>query len=243
MDENKKNNSTSDLNSKDKFRNFIKTPRGKAVLFFGVYFIFFVGLAIFSRAAGTGNSFSPQLNVTPYSYSLKQISNHNYHYQYQYQIDGSIVTFEGDRANKKSLFSDGVTSYYQNGDLFMRNQEGIWIKCDNPYIFPSLLDDSNINKIISSATYVSKTELASGEEEVNFEISTTTLVKILDGIDIDLDDPVNTIQLKKDDTGEVVEIRYNLTNYAIFHGRCSSQFELMLSYSNFDGISKIQDPA
>ena len=62
MDENKKSNE-----SRDKVMAFLKTPRGKAVLFFGIYFIFFIGLAIFSRVAGTGNSISPQLNVSPYS--------------------------------------------------------------------------------------------------------------------------------------------------------------------------------
>lgn len=238
MDENKKSNE-----SRDKVMVFLKTPRGKAVLFFGIYFIFFIGLAIFSRVAGTGNSITPQLSVSPYTYSLEQIANHNYHYQYQYLIDGSTITFEGDRNNNKSLFSDGVISYYQKDDLFMKSQDGLWIKCDNPYIFPLLLDDSVLNTIISSATYVSKTELATGEEEINLQITTTTLVKILDGLDVDLDDPINTIQLKKDSSGEVVEVRYDFTSYALYHGRCSSSFQLILSYSNFGNVKEIQDPA
>ena len=238
MDENNKSNE-----SRDKVMAFLKTPRGKAVLFFGIYFIFFIGLAIFSRVAGTGNSITPQLSVSPYTYSLEQIANHNYHYQYQYLIDGSTITFEGDRNNNKSLFSDGVISYYQKDDLFMKSQDGLWIKCDNPYIFPLLLDDSVLNTIISSATYVSKTELATGEEEINLQITTTTLVKILDGLDVDLDDPVNTIQLKKDSSGEVVEVRYDFTSYALYHGRCSSSFQLILSYSNFGNVKEIQDPA
>lgn len=238
MDENKKSNE-----SRDKVMAFLKTPRGKAVLFFGIYFIFFIGLAIFSRVAGTGNSITPQLSVSPYTYSLEQIANHNYHYQYQYLIDGSTITFEGDRNNNKSLFSDGVISYYQKDDLFMKSQDGLWIKCDNPYIFPLLLDDSVLNTIISSATYVSKTELATGEEEINLQITTTTLVKILDGLDVDLDDPINTIQLKKDSSGEVVEVRYDFTSYALYHGRCSSSFQLILSYSNFGNVKEIQDPA
>ena len=238
MDENKKSNE-----SRDKVMAFLKTPRGKAVLFFGIYFIFFIGLAIFSRVAGTGNSITPQLSVSPYTYSLEQIANHNYHYQYQYLIDGSTITFEGDRNNNKSLFSDGVISYYQKDDLFMKSQDGLWIKCDNPYIFPLLLDDSVLHTIISSDTYVSKTELATGEEEINLQITTTTLVKILDGLDVDLDDPVNTIQLKKDSSGEVVEVRYDFTSYALYHGRCSSSFQLILSYSNFGNVKEIQDPA
>lgn len=238
MDENKKSNE-----SRDKVMAFLKTPRGKAVLFFGIYFIFFIGLAIFSRVAGTGNSITPQLSVSPYTYSLEQVANHNYHYQYQYLIDGSTITFEGDRNNNKSLFSDGVISYYQKDDLFMKSQDGLWIKCDNPYIFPLLLDDSVLNTIISSATYVSKTELATGEEEINLQITTTTLVKILDGLDVDLDDPINTIQLKKDSSGEVVEVRYDFTSYALYHGRCSSPFQLILSYSNFGNVKEIQDPA
>ena len=158
-------------------------------------------------------------------------------------IDGSTLTFEGDRNSNRSLFSDGVISYYQKDDLFMKSQDGLWIKCDTPYIFPLLLDDSVLNTIITSATYVSKTELATGEEEVNLQISTTTLVKILDGLDVDLADPVNTIQLKKDNSGEVVEVRYDFTSYALYHGRCSSSFQLILSYSDFGNIKEIQDPA
>ena len=64
--------------------------------------------------------------------------------------------------------------------------------------------------MISSSTYVSKTELATGEEIINLQITSTTLVKILDGLEVDLDDPVNSIQLKKNENGEVVEIQYTL---------------------------------
>lgn len=222
---------------------FLKTPRGKAFLFFGIYILLFLVLSVVSRISGTNGTIGSNIKVNPYSYSMNSILNKNFQFQYQYQIDGVSTTFTGKQLDEKALFNDGVTNYYQNDTLFMRNQDGILVKSDNPYVFPSFLDPSVIENLISLSTYISKTELASGEEEINFQITTTTLVKQLDSIDVDLDDPVNTIQLKKDTSSEVVEIRYNLTSYAIYHGSCTSQFQLILSYSNFGENSEIQDPA
>lgn len=222
---------------------FMKTPRGKAVLFFGVYAVFFIVLALASRISGSGDVIGSKVNLTPYSYSLSSISARNYYYQYQYQIDDRIFSFTGAQNGDKALFSDGVTNYYQNGTLFMKQQDGIWIKCDTPYIISSLLDSSVIEQLINSSTYVSKTQLATGDEEINFQITTTTLAKLLDNIDIDLDDPVNTIQLKKNSTGDVNQIIYDFSSYAIYKQMASTKFQLVLSYSDFGTVNEIKDPS
>ena len=135
------------------------------------------------------------------------------------------------------------TFLYINLGIYMKEQAGLWIKCDVPYPFSDFVDVEIMKNLVDHATYISKTELATGEEEINLQITTTTLVKILDGLDVDLDDPVNTIQLKKDNSGEVVEVRYDFTSYALYHGRCSSSFQLILSYSNFGNVKEIHDPA
>ena len=222
---------------------FLKTTRGKAFLFFGIYILLFLVLGVVSRISGTNGTIGSNIKVNPYSYSMNSILNKNFQFQYQYQIDGVSTTFTGKQLDEKVLFNDGVTNFYQNDTLFMRNQDGIWVRTDNPYVFPSFLDPNVIENLISLSTYISKTELASGEEEINFQITTTTLVRQLDSIDVDLDDPVNTIQLKTDSNGEVVQIVYDLTSYAIYHGRSSQQFLLTLSYSNFGEIENIEDPA
>ena len=227
----------------DNIWQFLKTPKGKAVAFFGAYLIFFLVLSILARASGPGDVIGSKTKLRPYDYDLRAIQNNNFKFQYQYTIDNNMISFTGEKNDKKALFSDGVTNYYQNDNLFMKNQSGVFIKCDNPYLFPGLLDMNVLETILQSATYLSKTQLATGEEELVFQVTTTTLVKILDGMDIDLDDPVNTIKLKKDSSGNVVGIFYDLGSYAIYKNVSTVKFELVLNYSDFGKVSEISDPA
>ena len=37
------------------FKEFIKTPKGKATMFFGAYLLFFIFIGIFARVGGTSN--------------------------------------------------------------------------------------------------------------------------------------------------------------------------------------------
>lgn len=227
----------------DNIWQFLKTPKGKAVAFFGAYLIFFVVLSILARASGPGDVIGSKTKLRPYDYNLAAIKNNNFKFQYQYVIDNNMISFTGEKNDKKALFSDGVTNYYQNDNLFMKNQNGVFIKCDNPFVFSSFLDMNVLENILKSATYLSKTQLATGEEELVFQVTTTTLVKILDGVDVDLDDPVNTIKLKKDSTGNVVGISYDLGSYAIYKKVSTMKFELALNYSDFGKTSEISDPA
>ena len=124
----------------------------------------------------------------------------------------------------------------------MKKQDGVWVKSESPYVLASLTDVSVINDLIGLSTYISKTELATGEQIVNLEISTTTLVKMLEGIEVDLDDPVNSIELKKNENGEVVQIKYNLDSYAKYKGLAINEFRLNLDYSNFGDIKEFKEP-
>ena len=222
--------------------DFIRTPKGKAVLFFSFYLVFFLVVAIIARIS-TGNplgSTNYQSNST--NYHLSSIQNRNYQFSYQYMVDDVSTIYMGSRKNLKASFSDGVTSYYQNGNLTMKLQDGIWIKCDSPYLVSYLLDDVGIENVLQKATYVSKTELATGEVTLQYQITTTTLVQLIDGIDVDLDDVVNTIEIRENKNREITEINYDISSYAKYRGLCFNQFLLNLSYSHFDEIEAIEDP-
>lgn len=242
MEENNQNKEHKNDFSWEKVSQFLKTPRGKGIAFFAIYLVFFIALSILARVSGTGDVIGSNLSANPYSYNMSSIHAGNYNFSYRYLIDRKTTTYSGSRNDDVSTFSDGVTQYYQKDTLFMKNQNGVWIKCDSPYIFSFLFNSKTIEKILDSSTYVSKTELATGEEAINFQITTTTLVKLLDGEDVDLDDPVNTIQLKKDKDGEIVEIQYDISSYAIYKGQATNQFMLTLSYSDFGKVEKITEP-
>lgn len=229
--------------NKEQILEFVHTPKGKATIFFGVYFIFFIILAMVSHIGGQGAVIgSTDLNFGEFLYDLSSIKEGNYNFSYQFSSDQVITTYSGKHYDNRALFSDGIISYYQQGNMFMREQDGIWIKSDAPYLLSSLTDPFIIDNLIKLSTYVSKTELATGEETINLQISTTTLVKQLDGLEVDLDDPVNSIELKKNEAGKVVGIKYNLDSYAKYKGLVSNEFRLVLSYSNFGDIKEFREP-
>lgn len=227
----------------EQIMNFLKTPRGKAVLFFGIYLIFFLILGVAAHANGQGDVIgSTDLKLDSPSYNISSIQKGNFEFSYQYNIDGVVTTYSGTKNDNKSLFSDGVTQYFQNDDLYMRNQDGVWVKCDNPYPLSALVEYSTITKILNQATYVSKTELATGEKTLSYQVTSTTLVKILEGLDVDLDDPVNTIELTLNKGGAVVGISYDVSSYAKYRGLAMNQYQITLTYSNFGKVEEIENP-
>ncbi len=228
--------------NKEQVLEFVRTPRGKAFIFFGVYFIFFLVLSMVAHIGGKGAVIgSTDLNLGKFSYNLSSIKGGNYNFVYQFFVDQNTITYSGKHYDDKMLFSDGVFNYYQQGSTLMREQDGIFLKSDAPCPLFSLTDVTVIDNLIKASTYISKTELATGEEIVNLAISTTTLVKQLDGLDIDLDDLVNSIELKKNKDDEVVEIKYIFDNYAKYKGLANNSFHLVLTYSNFGDIEEFKE--
>ncbi len=224
------------------FSEFVHTPRGKAVIFFGIYFVFFLALIILARVSGSGPVLgSTDLQLDSYSANFSAVSNGNYNFNYQFVVDGVTSTYTGSHYEKKALFTDGVVNYYQDNDLYMKEQAGLWIKCDVPYPFSDFVDVEIMKNLVDHATYISKTELASGESTVNFSISTTTLIDLLEGVEVDLDDPVNTIVIQMNEDRDVVGVSYDISSYAKYKGLATGQVQLTLSYSDFGEVAEIQD--
>ena len=224
------------------FSEFVQTPRGKAVIFFGIYLVFFLALIIIARVSGSGPVLgSTDLQLDSYSANFSAVSNGNYNFNYQFVVDGVTSTYTGSHYEKKALFTDGVVNYYQDNDLYMKEQAGLWIKCDVPYPFSDFVDVEIMKNLVDHATYISKTELASGESTVNFSISTTTLIDLLEGVEVDLDDPVNTIVIQMNEDRDVVGVSYDISSYAKYKGLATGQVQLTLSYSDFGEVAEIQD--
>ena len=103
----------------------------------------------------------------------------------------------------------------------------------------------DINKIVDIALkskIVSKTQYESGMRVYTYQISTTTLVKLLERENIDLDDPVNKIIFKTDETNRVNDIKYNLTSYCKYKNISKNTCKIELEYSKFGKIKDIKDP-
>lgn len=234
-----KNTKNKKINWKEVYA-FLKTPRGKAFAFFGFYLIFFIAIMIMARVGGSSNltSSSYQQNTLSYDFSTTSIENSNYHFKYEYNLDQNSFVYEGDKYGYRELFVFGGDKYYRSGDNYLKDTDGIWIKIDNPYVLPDFLDINIISNILKEATYISKTDYDSGVQLFNFQVSTNTLVKVLENVDIDIDDLPNEIVLSTDTKGNVNNIKFNLDSYCKYK-QISSLGNITLSYSKFGEIEEI----
>ncbi|MBE6157900.1 MAG: hypothetical protein E7160_03810 [Firmicutes bacterium] len=222
---------------------FIKTPRGKAFLFFGFYLVFFFVLGVMFRTSAVNDSYdNEEIKKSNFPFLLGQIENNNYHFKYSYDFDGKVNAYEGDKFSKKELFSFKGLNYYRNDDIFLINNSNVWVKCDNPYYAYQFIDISSIKKMIKKATYISKTDYESGMKVYSYQVSTATLVKLVDNIDIDLDDKPNEIILKTDKDNNVNDIKFDLTSYFKYKKVSNIKAEIELLYTNFGEVKELNDP-
>lgn len=219
----------------------LKTPKGKSILFFGIYFIFFVVIICLARGQRgevIGTNYEPGL---PYSFNMTLLREGNYHFKYTYQLDQTMTSYEGDRNGDRQLFSDGVTPYFANQNNYLKQVDGLWVKTEVPYQMSKFLDVDTISNLIKAATYISKTQYEDGRVVVNFQITTNTLVKQLEGVNIDLDSIVNEIIVSTDTEKKVTQVKYLLTDYGQYKQLVTSGAILTLDYSNFGGVAEIED--
>lgn len=225
-----------------------KNERGKAILFFCGYFIFFFFLIILVRIAKPGNPLGLSSDKyelgTKYNYITSGIRNNNYHFKYTITLDNNIYLYEGDKKDKKESFiftNNGIsTNYFRNDDIFYTNKETKEV-VENPYILEYFLDFTNISNIIDKATYISKTDYDSGKDSYDAEISTTTLIKLIERKDIDIDDLPNKINLTTDEKKYLNTITFDLSSYTKYTNLSNSLGTIKLEYTNFDKIESIDN--
>lgn len=235
-------------NIKDKFKNFLKfikelnkTPRGKALLFFGVYFIFFLALAILARVGG--GSSRPINNNLASNYNsvlLQNINSNNYEFIYTIFIDDNNYIYKGSKKdNEETFVLNDVVKFYRKDDIFYKEENGNFIKSDNPYLFSDFVDILSINKLMEDATYVSKTDYESGEISYNFLLATESIVLKTENINIDIDSLPNDFIISTNKDGEVAKLEFNLDNYGKFKNICNNQFRIKLEYFNYGKVKEI----
>lgn len=227
-----------------KIKELKKTAKGRAVLFFGAYFIFFLVLAILARTLPRSVTSYDDIknNHTNYSISADLILNNNFKFTYSVNIDGVLYNYVGERKNTQERFTYNNLEYYKSGDNYLVNNNGIWTKCDSPYYLSDFLEFSKVNELFSDATYISKTEFESGEASYNFKIATANIVEKLDKINIDIEEIPNEIVFVTNSDGEVYNVQLVLNSYGKYKGYCQDVFSITLNYSDFGQISEIVNP-
>ena len=217
--------------------NEIKSnPQKKAwIILFG-YFLFFLFVVIAIRSNSSTTSVRTKKNSYMY-FSVEKIKNSNYHFKHIVNFDYLETFYEGDKEDETLTFTksfQNVSQNYQKANgIYYLNQNNSWQQVQNPFLIPSLNEISVIEKIWENSKYISKTEFEDGTRSYHYQISTTTLVKLFDFLDIDIADNPNDITVTTNTDGDVVKIEFNFTSYTNYKSLTTTLGTVSIQYSNF----------
>lgn len=218
-----------------------KTSKGRKILFFCGYAIFFLILILVIRFSEE----KPYKDVkyekgSSYSIDFKNFD--NFSYMYKIRLDNVLTECNGKKNDIQELFEVNGNSYYREDDKYFINKSDLWLKSDNPLEFSYFLELNNINKIIDNATFISKTEYESGKVSYNFEISSNTLNYMISDINTDFDDKPNNIIVNIDENRNINEIKFDLDSYCVNSNQCTNSLDIELYYDSIDEIEEIKSP-
>ena len=221
--------------------NDLKEKRyGKAVFFFGFYFVFFI-IIILCIVFGSKKITMPEdyKNSSPISYTL--LKNKNYHFNYKISLDGNDYVYSGDKNGDTETFEFNSKKYFRNSsDYYVL--DNTWQKCDDPYKVNYLLEPTNIEGIIGLASYDSATQYSTGKGVYVLLLSSNTLVKTVYNKDTDIEEVPNKINVSIDVNKEIEKIEMNLDSYCKVSDDCNNTLRVTLEYTQRGEIASIQNP-
>ena len=230
---------------KEIINNLKKTDRGRALLFFLGYLIFFVIVFIFIQTSSRVNLSRDDFeNGTTVNFNVDKIQDNNYSYKYTITLDINDYEFVGKRQDNLEEFNYNEYYYFRDykTNKSYREEKGNWVECKDPNDFKYFTDIENIIDLANNATYISKTNYESGKTTYNYEISTTTIEKLMHDVDIDLDDKPNELVFSTDEEENVVSIKMKLDSYGKYKNYSKKYFSINLEYDDFGDIKELENP-
>ena len=224
-----------------------QTPRGRGILFFAIYFIFFALLIMGMRSSATmkqNNSNNTTENKTNFTYHLDGIENANYYFTVTENRDSSVISYNGSRnGDRMEILSSTNQEYFLYGDLALEKVNETFVASINPFLYPTLLHYDTIEKILSDAHLTATTEYEEGGTLYQYNITTTTLAQILDDEVIDLDDLPNTINVTANEENQVIKIEYILNSYDTYKLGMISNLTITMEYRDFGTVGELVIPS
>lgn len=220
---------------------FVKTPRGKALLFFAFYFLFFIVIGASIRN-DNASSVDNNQNSSSFDFSLESITNNNFGFTYEVLIDDERILYNGIKNSDKEEFNIRDMKYYKENENYFVNTNGVWIKCEKPYLYSQFYDADNILALLTNASYVSKTEYDSGKKVYTFSIASASINKLFENNDLDIEEIPNEIVVSVDEFNYVNEVKFKLDSYCKAKNICTNSMIIDLNYSDYGSIEEIVSP-
>ena len=232
-------------------KNLLKSERGRAILFFLFYFVFFLVIILMARTNLSNNKKNNTKNESTTSikadYDLKKLEEGNYRFTREETRNTIKTIFTGEANGGRSSFlmtSDtGIKNFFSYNDIYLEKENNSYKVSVNPYLYPRLNDYSTIKKILDIAHLKAKTTYENGNTIYQYEISSTSLLSIMDNKEVDLDDQVNLISLTTDENKNVVEIIYQLDSYHSYNYNVVESLTIKIDYSDYGKVKELEIPS
>ena len=233
----------------ESLKGIYKNPRKRAILFFSFYFLFFFVLVLLLRNNQTSNNKQTtnieSSNKIQTSYNLKKLEEGNYQFTRKETRGDIITTFVGKHYQDKSSVTmtkgNEIKNFFFYGDIVLEENSNQYIVGVNPYLYPTLQEYNTIDEILERSTLKAKTTYEQGGDCYQYEITTTTLTSILDKQEIDISDPVNTIEVYVDKK-EITGITYYLNSYHNYKTNENVPVTIEIKYSDYGKVEKLEVP-
>ena len=221
-----------------------KDPKGKAILFFGFYLLFFVIVILFVRTSSRHltkmDDYEKGTDIV-----LTQIrslyENQNYAYQYIVTTDDQVEEFDGER-----YFSNEIIHY--NNDTYLRDKDDYfkwngekWIPDRNPKSYSNLSDPAFISWLIGHSKLEAKTSYESGQMIYHYQVLVDTLNEGLNGTASDLDLPLDSFVVRTNEEREVSAIVFQLNEYCKYHKLCNHSLKVEVDYNSIGKVEPLGD--
>ena len=237
--------------TKKVINNLFKTERGRAILFFLFYFIFFLVLILMIR---TNVSNTKKANIKENTtttikanYDLTKISNGNYRFTREEDRGNVKTTFTGETNGGRSYFlmtSDkGINSYFSYNGIYLLKENNTYKVAANPYLYARLNEYSVIKAILDNAHLKAKTTYENGNTVYQYEISSTSLLSIINEKETDLDDQVNLVNLVINVDKDVIGISYQLDSYHTYIRNVPETLTIKIDYSDYGKVKELEIPS
>ena len=179
-------------------------------------------------------------------YDLKKLEEGNYRFTREETRNSIKTIFTGEANGKRSSFlmtnDNGIKNFFSYNDIYLEKENNSYKVSVNPYLYPRLNDYSTIKKILDTAHLKAKTTYENGNTIYQYEISSTSLLSIMDNKKVDLDDQVNLISLTTDENKNVVEIIYQLDSYHSYSYNVVEHLTIKVDYSDYGKVKELEIP-
>lgn len=199
-----------------------KKPYGKAVIFFSIYFIIFVGIIIFIKTIPNSSN-----NPNNKKKNNKNLIAEKYAFNYNVTLDGVNYNYDGNKDKDSLTFNYNGEKYTKNGEKYYKNDDSSNI-VDSPMKFEKFFIEDYVAKVLESAYFESQTTYENKTALYNFLISTNTINSILDNNNTDFSENPNRIIITINENSYKIE--YQLDSYCKLNKLCNDSLKISTNY-------------